>query len=126
MSVADQGLASLASTIGDPAWMSQNAAGIAALFPLEWTKVDQRFVMSVGLHIKIKGVVWTTEDQLNKLMVFFERVKICETRQMPGNVLWIRRAPVAGQAPPPPPPPTQRQQTVQEFMDKLAANRRDG
>ena len=125
MSAADVGLANLASTVGNPAWMSQHASAIQALFPTEWTKVDQRFIMSVGLHIKVMGVVWTTEDQLTKLMVYFERVKICETRPMPGGMIWIRRAPRAGEAPPPA-PPTEQQQTVQSFMDKLAKNRRNG
>lgn len=125
MSVADTGLANLASTVGNADWMRQNASKIAALFPTEWTKVDQRFIMSVGLHIKVMGVVWTTEDQLTKLMMYFERVKLCESRKMPGNVLWIRRTPRPGEAPPPP-PPTEQQQNVQSFMDKLAKNRRNG
>ena len=127
MSSADViGLAFLRNTIGNEQWMRGRIHDLRELFPEQWTKADQSHVLRVGMQLKIMGVQWTTEDQLTKILVYFNRVKVCESKQLLG-VLWIRRAPIAGAPPPPAPPPeppSQQQQRVDEFLAKLAKNRK--
>lgn len=122
------GLQALASTIGNEQWMRANVSQLRSIFNEEWTKLDQQGLLHLMFQLKLKGVMWTHESQIPKLMEFFARVKIAEQKTMPGNTIWVRRAPLANAPPPPPapPPPTPHQQSVQAFMDRLAKNRKDG
>jgi len=122
------GLQSLASTIGNEQWMRANRANLQSIFNEDWTKMDQQALLQLMFQLKLKGVQWTHESQIPKIMTFFQRVGICEHKSMPGGVLWVRRTPSAAAAPPPapPPPPPIEQNRVAEFMAKLARNRKNG
>ncbi|MNU19531.1 hypothetical protein D3C71_77600 [compost metagenome] len=124
----DKTLSALAlrATLGNEAWMRANVHKLREIFPVEWTKMDQQQILQLLFQLKLVGIEWSHESQIPQLMEFFSRVKIGEQKVMPGNVIWIRRVPVAGAPPrpPAPPPPTPHQQSVQEFMDRLAKNRK--
>lgn len=79
---------SIPATLGNEMWVRSHANQIKAIFPENWTLIQDLDVPYVGLQLRLLGIHWRNQDELTRCFFFFERVGITQ------RIDWrVRRAP---------------------------------
>lgn len=81
---------SLIGTFGNVEWMKKNEDKIKAELPETWTHIKNKEFspLALGFTLKVLGVDWRSEDDLVKIMLLLEQLRIV---QREGST--IRRSP---------------------------------
>lgn len=78
----------IAQTLGSYEWLSKNEDALKDLFPETWIHFANINTLQLMLKLKILGVDYKTEDQLGRILVILEKVRIVIR-----DGLFIRRNP---------------------------------
>ena len=65
---------SIELTLGNETWLRQNEAAVKALFPNEFTTINELDGVAIGQQLRLLTIDWKTEKEFENIMVFFEKL----------------------------------------------------
>lgn len=65
---------SIELTLGNETWLRQNEATVKALFPNEFTTINELDGVAIGQQLRLLTIDWKTEKEFENIMVFFEKL----------------------------------------------------
>lgn len=73
------------STIGNVVWLGANEEKVRALFPAEWTHFPDLNTLKLRYGMKLIGIDYRSEQELNTILVFLTQIGIVQV-----HTEWIR------------------------------------
>jgi hypothetical protein len=73
---AAQRKGNLKTTIFDLTWYTKNEDVIRDMFPEEWTHVSDLNLLKIGYLLKLRGVDWTSKEELAEVLAFLTTIKL--------------------------------------------------
>lgn len=71
---------SLAETLGNEAWMLENAPRIKQMFPETWTHIDNISALKIAFQMKLIGIDWRSPEEFARSMSYFHAVGLLQRK----------------------------------------------